>query len=195
MVDNRPRGPRDLQGLAARMDKEDLPSFPAIVEHKRTLDGRRKSFSCAVLDRAPDAVTVLYVSDRIYRVGGLELPIGTVTIGHFWMARPYNVYHWLAPHGVTRAHYFNLTTATVIEREQLAYLDLAVDVLARPGGVPAVLDADEVPRDLPPATRDLISHSLALVLATLPQVIADLEGRADQLWPRAFGAPRRAPRP
>jgi hypothetical protein len=174
----------------------DVNALPTIVERKRTLLGAEKVFTCRVLDRAPGALAVLFVSDRTYTVGPLSLPAGTITFGHFWQAppyddRPYNVYHWLTPQGATLAHYFNLTDATVIAERELSYLDLSVDVLLRPGAPPAILDADEVPADLAPAVRARISEALAAVLRQAPSAATALESRADQLWQRLHGSARR----
>jgi hypothetical protein len=171
----------------------DVNALPTIVERKRTLHGREKVYTCRVLERGPGALSVLFIADRAYQVGGLALPAGTITFGHFWQApRPYNVYHWLTQEGATVAHYFNLVEDTVIGDAELTYLDLAVDVLLRKSAPPAILDADEVPSDASPALRARISTALATVLSQAPAEAASLEARADQLWQRLFGTPRGA---
>src|SRR6185369_5367660 len=153
-----------------------------ITETKRTLTGGQKTFPCRVLDRAAAALTVLFVSDRAYQVGGLDLPTGTVTFGHFWAARPYNVYHWLTPGGATLGLYFNLADNTQIGPTTLSYRDLTVDLLARPGAVPQVLDQDELPADLDQGTRQRIARALHTAQADLVQLGPLLEVRADLLW-------------
>jgi predicted RNA-binding protein associated with RNAse of E/G family len=174
------------------MDVNALPeTLPEILEVKRTLAGARKQFRCRRLACAPGAVTVLFVSDRPYVVGGLTLATGTVTFGHFWEDRPYNVYHWLDPDGRTLAHYFNLADGTRIQPDTLAWLDLAIDVLVRPGIPPQVLDEHELPADLDPRLRVAVDAARAAVLADHPAVIAALEARADELWPRLTGGARR----
>ena len=73
------------------------PDLPAILEIKRTLDGREKRFDCRLLTLAADArhAAVLWVAPAAMHVHGVDLPAGTVSVGHFWTDRPYNVYHWL----------------------------------------------------------------------------------------------------
>jgi hypothetical protein len=166
-------------------------SLPEILEVKATLDGAHKQFRCRRLALAPGAVTVLFVSDRSYLVAGLTLAPGTVTFGHFWEDRPYNVYHWLDPDGRTLAHYFNLAADTHIQPDTLRWLDLAIDVLVRPGAAPEVLDEHELPADLDPQRRAAVDAARAAVLAGHAAVIAALEAHADQLWPRITGGPRR----
>jgi hypothetical protein len=169
----------------------DVNALPTILETKRTLTGAHKTFPCRVLDRAADALTVLFVSDRVYQVGDLQLPSGTITFGHFWAARPYNVYHWMTPAGATLAFYFNLADQTAIGADTLSYRDLTVDLLARPGAPAQVLDQDELPADLDPDTRRQIARSLQAAEADLPQLHRLLEVRADALWPKIFAGARR----
>ena len=65
-----------------------------IVEQKETLAGERKRFSCRLLALAPGEAVILYVLRRAGRVADLALPRGTLSLGYFWEARPYNAYHW-----------------------------------------------------------------------------------------------------
>ncbi|HEY0707347.1 MAG TPA: DUF402 domain-containing protein [Polyangia bacterium] len=169
----------------------DVNALPQILETKRTLCGADKTFPCRVLARGPGAVTVLFISDRTYSAGDLTLPVGTVTFGHFWTDRPYNVYHWLAGEdGRTLAHYVNLSDQTTIDEAHLGFRDLAVDVLARPGRPPIILDEDELPPDLDPGLRVYLDRGVAQVKAELPTLIPVLEREADRLWPQVFGTQR-----
>ena len=108
-------------------------ALPSILEIKRTLAGQRKEFRCRLVEREADSAVVLFVSRADLPGGHLTLPPGTVTLGHFWPARAYNVYHWLTPAGATLAHYFNLADDTAIDEATIRWRDLAVDVLVQPG--------------------------------------------------------------
>jgi predicted RNA-binding protein associated with RNAse of E/G family len=165
-------------------------SLPTILEIKRSLGGLRKEFQCRLVERQPGGAIVLFVSGERYEVAGLALPPGTVTLGHFWSGRAYNVYHWLEPSGATLAHYFNLAAETSIDERTIRWSDLALDVLVLPGGPARVLDEDELPGDLAPATRECIEDARKQVLEQHPVVIAELETRATELWPRLFGVCR-----
>jgi predicted RNA-binding protein associated with RNAse of E/G family len=171
-----------------------LAGLPEIREIKTTLQGQQQEFRCRVLARTGaavgDAVTVLFISDREYRVADLELPAGTITFGHFWSARPYNVYHWLTPEGRTLALYFNLSADTVIDETTLRWNDLAVDVLARPGVPPEVLDEADLPDTLDRETLMVIADATRAVLIEAPTIVTELEGRADRLWQRIWSRPR-----
>ena len=169
----------------------DVNALPRILETKRTLGGADKTFACHVLQREPGSITILFVSDRVFRVGDLDLPVGTVTFGHFWSDRPYNVYHWLdRDNGRTLAHYVNLSDETRIGSDHLSFRDLAIDVLVRPGQAPELLDEDELPADLSPQLRAYLDESVAHVLAALPHLVPALEDAADRLWLQLFGGPR-----
>ena len=172
------------------MPTTDVNELPKILERKLTLAGEEKTFSCRVLQRSADELVVLFVSERAYRVADLELPPGTVTFAHYWLRRPYNVYHWLSPAGVTLAHYFNLADGTDFAPETFTWRDLTLDVLFRPGHAPEVLDEDELPSGLDDITRNQIHQALAQVHADAPDVVSQLEAAAGRLWPHLFGVPR-----
>jgi hypothetical protein len=161
-----------------------MPGRPRILEIKRTLDGREKRFDCAVLARTPTHLTVLFVSTEPMNVHGVVLPVGTVTFGHFWTDRPYNVYHWLdARTGETLGTYVNVADQTTIEDGVLAWRDLVVDVLVSPGHALTVLDEDELPGDLPPELRARIADTTAGLRASWAELAAELEAARAALWP------------
>ena len=138
-------------------------ALPAILEIKRTLDGREKRFDCRARSMATAAPGGRAVRRRRrpMHVHGIDLPAGTVTFGHFWTDRPYNVYHWLDRARQTLGFYFNLADRTVIEAERLEWRDLTVDVLAMPAGRLDVLDEDELPAELDATTRARIDAGKA----------------------------------
>jgi len=157
-----------------------------LLEVKRTLDGREKRFECRVLRRAQDAVVVLFVAPEPMRVHGVELPAGTVTFGHFWRDRPYNVYHWLrrtdgAPIGI----YANLADDTRLEGETLTWLDLVVDVLILPGAEPVILDEDELPQDLPAKLSARVGQARAAFFQDLAALLIEVDEARRELWPGA----------
>src|SRR5256885_16000254 len=126
-----------------------------IIERKTRLDGTVVEYPCDALAVEPGRRAVVrYVTDRDRHLEGTDLVLraGTVTIGHFWTDRPYNVYHWLE-HARTIAFYVSIATDTTIGPEAIAYTDLVVDVLLRPSGAIDVLDEEELPPDLDPRRR------------------------------------------
>ncbi len=168
-------------------------ALPEILEIKRTLDGREKRFACRLIEGDRRRAVVLFISPAAMHVHGIDLPAGTVTFGHFWTDRPYNVYHWLDGRTGTIAFYFNLADQTVIEDARLAWRDLTLDVLATPDGRLEVLDEDELPPDLDAATRALIEEAKRTILAD-PQrlLMAEIEARSRARYPRVCPAGRGA---
>lgn len=172
--------------------------LPRIVEVKRTLLGREKRFECGVLRRAGTHIVVLYVSPVAMHVHGVDLAPGTVTFGHFWTDRPYNVYHWLDPqhgkmngemNGQTIGHYLNLSADTrILDQPEplLEWLDLVVDVLVMPGGHVTVLDEDEIPAGADDETRARIGAARARALADVPALVHELDQYRAALWPAAI---------
>jgi hypothetical protein len=168
----------------------DETPLPEILEIKESLAGARKQFRCRLLERTAGSAVVLFVSRVVYTVADLALPPGTITFGHFWTDRPYNVYHWLTPGGATLAHYFNLADGTALDGETLRWRDLTVDLLVRPDRAVEILDEDELPPGLDPTTRALVEAARRRALDDLPALLPALEARAGELWPRALGGPR-----
>ena len=147
-----------------------------MIERKTRLDGSVAEFVCAPLVVEPGRRAILrYVSDREWAVGGTPVRVvpGTVTVGHYWVDRPYNVYHWLSG-GRTLAYYCNVATATTVDPEVVAYTDLTVDVLVMPSGGVTVLDEDELPADLAPGHRAVIARALE-ALADPRRLIREIE--------------------
>lgn len=165
-------------------------ALPGILEIKRTLSGREKRFECRVLHAAGDHLVVLFIAPEAMHVHGVDLPAGTVTFGHFWRDRPYNVYHWLdRTTGRPIGAYVNLSDDTRIDGERLEWLDLVIDILALPGAPARVLDEDEIPPDASLELRARIARAQAVALEGLPALLDELERHRARLWPRAIEAP------
>jgi Protein of unknown function (DUF402) len=161
-----------------------LGPFARIVEVKRTWDGREKRFECTVLLHQDPHLVVLFVAAEEMNVHGVVLPAGTVTFGHFWTDRPYNVYHWLSPHsGATLGYYFNVAEDTRLAGDELSWRDLIVDILVSPTGRPLLLDEDEIPPDAPVALRHRIREACETISSELDTRLQELEDSRAHLWP------------
>jgi hypothetical protein len=153
------------------------PALPAILELKHTLDGREKRFDCRLLALSPDGrhAAVLWVAPAAMHVHGVDLPAGTMSVGHFWTDRHYNVYHWLDGAGETLGYYFNICDETRIAAERLEWRDLIVDVLALPGGRLDVLDEHELPAELPGDVAAHIAAGKSAILNAPAAVMAEVD--------------------
>jgi hypothetical protein len=151
--------------------------LPPILEVKRTLDGRKKKFNCRLLARGADGrhAAVLWVAPKPMHVHGVDLPAGTISVGHFWVDRNYNVYHWLDPAGRTLGYYFNISDQTSIGVRIIEWRDLVVDVLALPGGRLDVLDEDELPAALAPDVAARIAAGKRAILDAPAAVLAEIQ--------------------
>jgi hypothetical protein len=171
--------------------------LPKIVEVKRTLAGVEKRFECRLLARSPAHLAVLWIAPAAMHVHGVDLPAGTVSVGHFWTARPYNVYHWLRADRTpsTIGYYFNLADHTRWTAERLDWRDLTVDVLATPEGRLDVLDEDELPPDLDAEARAHIDAGKAALLGATASVLAEIEAASRAVLPLAAFAFSRSSTP
>jgi predicted RNA-binding protein associated with RNAse of E/G family len=148
----------------------------AIIERKTRLDGSIQEFACGALALEPGRRAVLrYELDRDWTVSGTLVPRGSVTAGHFWIDRPYNVYHWIDPQGRTLGYYFNVGEVDEITDAHVAWRDLVVDVLVHPGGAIEILDEDELPADLPSGLRRTIAQALEQIVTNPRRLVAEIE--------------------
>ena len=170
---------------------------PPIVEVKERPDGTESRYECrlALLEQtACRTVGVLrYRIRQEMRVAGVDIPAGTVSYGCYWSDRNYNVYVWLGgeaaesetptrtaqrgqPEGVTPApigYYVNVGDRPRLAVEEFRWRDLWLDVVVLPNLRARVLDRDEVPEDLDPATGRVIDRTIAEVLGDRRRVLDD----------------------
>jgi predicted RNA-binding protein associated with RNAse of E/G family len=148
-----------------------------ITERKTRLDGSVVEYACdALVIEAGRRAVVRYVTDRDRPLKGTDLVLraGTVTIGHFWTDRPYNVYHWLDG-GRTIAFYISVAADTAVDEKTITYTDLVVDVLLRPSGAIEILDEEELPTSLEPRHRLAIAKALETCVTEARRLIAEIE--------------------
>ena len=149
----------------------------SITERKTRLDGTVAEFACTLLAIEPGRRAVLrYVIDREWTIAesGITVRPGFVTIAHYWIDRPFNVYHWLDG-AKTIAYYCNVAETTEISERVVAYTDLAIDVLVRPSGAIDILDEDEIPPDLEPRHRLTIAKALEVLVTDARRLVAEVE--------------------
>ena len=154
-----------------------------VLEIKYTLAGERKEFNCELCELTAERAVILFRLRRDVNLAGVLLPAGTLSFGHYWVDRHYNVYHWLLPDGTTRAYYFNLADRTKLRAHSVEWRDLVVDVLVTPDGTARVLDEDELPVDLAPKLRATIAGAVEHILANRQTIVAGVEADSRRfLW-------------
>jgi predicted RNA-binding protein associated with RNAse of E/G family len=148
-----------------------------ITERKTRLDGSVIEYACEslVVEEGRRAL-VRYVTEQERAIEGTDLVLrrGTVTVGHFWTDRPYNVYHWLEGTR-TLALYVNIAADTTIDATAIAYRDLVVDVVIRPSGAIEVLDEEELPSSIEPRYRLAIAKALETCVTEGRRLTAEIE--------------------
>jgi len=153
------------------------PTRASITERKTRLNGSVVDYACEALVVEPGRRAIVrYVAEQGRPLEGTDLVLrkGTVTVGHFWTDRPYNVYHWLDG-GKTIAFYVSIATYTTIEPTAIAYRDLVVDVLIRPSGAIEILDEDELPPSIEPRYRLAIAKGLETCVTEGRRLSAEIE--------------------
>ncbi len=165
-----------------------------IAEIKTTLSGRVDRFDCDLVERTGERIVVLYRMPFGRDLHGVWLPEGALTVGYFWRARPYNLYHWLRPDGRTIAYYFNVGDVVRCEGHEFEWHDLVVDVLVTPDGRVSVLDEDELPAGLDEATRRYVESARDEILHDLPRLMAEAERESPAIACRLHHSPATQPR-
>lgn len=163
-----------------------MPRLTPIVEIKQTLTGEEKRFDCLKLAGDVRHVVVLWIAREPMHVHGVDLPAGTISFGHFWTDRFYNVYHWVDAAQRTVGLYFNIADQTRIGPAELAWRDLVVDVLATPAGRLDVLDEDELPASLAPDVAQHLAAGKAAILDAPAAAIGEIEAASRALYPLVF---------
>jgi predicted RNA-binding protein associated with RNAse of E/G family len=147
-----------------------------VTERKTRFDGSVEEFACHILLLEPgDRAVIRYDFARDWSVHGIQLPKGGFTAGHFWVDRPYNVYHWLDQAGRTLGFYFNVGHTDLVSETTVAWRDLIVDVIVAPDGRIDILDEDEVPPDLPSDHRRTIAHALEQIVTNPKRLVKEIE--------------------
>ncbi len=152
-----------------------------VIERKTRFDGSVEEFACRALLLEPGKHAVIrYDLERDWHVGGMVFPKGGYTAGHFWIDRPYNVYHWLDG-GRTLGYYFNVGLVDEISDARVAWRDLIIDVLVKPDGAIDILDEDEVPPDLPAEHRRTIAQALEQIVTNPKRLVKEIERESRDL--------------
>lgn len=155
------------------------------TEVKQTLSGERREYGCQLLEQREGRLVLGHHLPEGGAVEALQIPAGSRTLAYYWQQHPYNVYHFLAPGGGTLGFYFNLSGPVYVGEDHVVWQDMVVDVLIVPdptlGYRVEVLDEDEVPDDLDPATRSHIDAALAEVMASWPAVVRAISAHSARL--------------
>ena len=160
-----------------------MVALAPILEIKRRLAGGEQRFGCRRLAGDAGHAVVLWVAPTPVHVHGVDLPAGTISLGHFWSDRYYNVYHWLDRAGQTLGYYFNICDQTRIAAGVIEWRDLTVDVLALPAGRLDVLDEHELPAQLAPDVAAHIEAGKRAILDAPAAVLAEIEATSRTALP------------
>ena len=152
-----------------------------ITEVKTTLAGERKLFDCELLTLTAGEAVVIYHMPRDMMLEDVQLPRGGRSLGYFWEARAYNVYHWVDDNLQTLALYFNICDNTHISPTQIEWRDLSVDILITPDLRCRVLDEDELPDDIDSKLLSHINATRNLLCADTARLLLQFETRSRSL--------------
>lgn len=155
------------------------------TEVKQLLSGERLEFPCSLLEQTSDRIVLSYYTPAAAQIADLDLPAGTLSLGYFWQQYPYNLYHWMDPHGKTLAFYINLSGPVFIGDDFVEWSDLVIDVLILPdatlGYRVQVLDEDEVPDEIDGNLKLHIVSALHEVMHSWPALVRTVAAHSARL--------------
>lgn len=158
-----------------------------VTEIKHKLSGETVEYPCkaVVLDSDREAVLLYLIRhDGLIKDVDVSIAKGTLSLGHYWSDRPYNVYHWLDPSGESIGYYFNVAGDTIIRRDRVEWRDLIVDFWLGADGQTALLDVDELPLDLSAELERQIDTDKAEILRDHSCIADAVRRRSDELLAR-----------
>lgn len=111
----------------------------------RKFDGSvHRSWRARLVERAGDLLIFEGIFEKEVRHRDLGvIRRGTVSMEYYWLDRHYNVFQFFEPEGSPKCLYCNVNLPPVLSEGVLDYVDLDLDVLARPGAAPILLDKEE----------------------------------------------------
>lgn len=155
-----------------------------MVERKIRYDGSIAEYDCVCLTKNKKEAVLLHEMRQSFSMPAgqskLTIPVGSVTIAHYWIDRPYNLYLWRDRDGSYLGSYFNIVRNTRITSRVVSFEDLILDVLVLPDGRYFLLDEDELPLPLDQfeggTVRD-VSQTIADSLNILLPPLVEESGR------------------
>ena len=154
------------------------------LEYKHTYAGETKVFDCTLAHFSQKEIVLAFSPMQPMKFIGVDFPVGSVSYGYFWEDRNYNAYHWKNPIGETLLYYFNICRDTTIGKDRVDWLDLIVDVAAKPGEPPKILDLDEVPTDMPIQDVAIIGETAKLIVSGFEKIRSELEEKTADITRR-----------
>jgi hypothetical protein len=151
------------------------------LEYKHKYSGGTTIFPCFLVDRNGEELILGFKPDKPINYIGIHFPLGSVSLGYYWPNRNYNVYHWKDPQGKTLLYYFNISKDTKIGDDRIDWLDLIVDVAAKPGEEPRILDFEEIPPDMPTEDMRIIGNAIKFILSNFGKLREEVESKTDRI--------------
>ena len=113
-------------------------------ELKRHLDKPDEVYMCDLVVQGDGWAVLSYVSNRSWEVAGTLLPIGSQTLAWYRTGASQVLWRMSGPQGQLKGYLFHLCRDVVVEKKQVSYQDLLLDVWVSAGGIVTVLDREDV---------------------------------------------------
>ena len=137
-------------------------------------------FPCQVFLRRENYLVLRYVNEEASEVAGVVIPAGSITLAHYVRAASSVWWEMYYPDGAHLADLIHLTSPVQIRTIQVEYTDLLLDIWRTAGGLPRILDEDELQEAV--AGGYLDAQTAEAVQQEAREIVSDLPGHAPPLW-------------
>lgn len=115
-----------------------------IREIKHHLNKPDEVYQCELVTCAPEYLVLAYVTDRVFRFGPIEMPVGSKTIAHYREGVDYVIWEMFKPTGELAGYLIHFCRDLRLQPDSVSYLDLILDLWFYPDGRHLTLDREEL---------------------------------------------------
>ena len=116
----------------------------AFTEIRHRIAKPDQVFPCQVFLRREGYLVLRYVNEEASEVAGTVIPAGSITLAHYVRAAASVWWEMYYPDGAHLADLIHFTSPVQIRAAEVEYTDLLLDIWQPAGGMPRILDEDEL---------------------------------------------------
>jgi len=158
-------------------------NYPQCREIKHLyLTGKTRIFDCDLIILKDDFGVLRYILKEPAIINNYIIPEKSVTYGFYWLNHPYTLYRWYDERGKSLGDYFNIADEVKISPQQFEWRDLIIDIFIDQKGRVAILDENELPKNLDTKLTNYIRRATGKVLRSHSEILNETNRLAARLF-------------